>query len=139
MIYRERGLFFMNKTKLSAITTAFAFLLSTAAFLPQEAIVFAEGEEAVLADADEDGLFTDENGSLIVRCNPDRTGHTLFKADSIRSILDEKGWDIVWIVELEKIGGDERLYGYKMVVSSGLIYFDSKGSIAGRLIKKTLR
>lgn len=47
----------MNKTKLSAITTAFAFLLSTAAFLPQEALVFAEGEEAVLADADEDGLF----------------------------------------------------------------------------------
>lgn len=47
----------MNKTKLSAISTALAFLFSTAAFIPQEAIVFAEGEEAVLADTDADGLF----------------------------------------------------------------------------------
>ena len=89
--------------------------------------------------ADEDGLFTDEKGSLVVRCNPDRTDHTLFRTDSLKRILDEKGWDIVWIVDMEKIGSGKRLYGGKMVVSSGLIYFDSKGSLAGRLIKKTPR
>ena len=89
--------------------------------------------------ADEDGLFTDEKGSLVVRCNPDRTDHTLFRTDSLKRILDEKGWDIVWIVDMEKIGSGKRLYGGKMVVSSGLIYFDYKGSLAGRLIKKTPR
>lgn len=84
--------------------------------------------------ADEDGLFINDRGEIVVCCNPNRTIHTLFLKDRLLEVLHSNGLDLVWIVVMEKIyNPHDGSYNSKMTMPSGLFYMDEDGNIEGSM------
>lgn len=84
--------------------------------------------------ADEDGVFVDSLNESVVCCNPNRTLHTLYRADKLKTYLDENDLDVIWIVQFEKIVGLGGFHGYSQRVNyNGFMYYDDYGSITGTL------
>lgn len=85
--------------------------------------------------ADEDGLFLNTDGEIIVCCNPNRTLHTLYRKDALQEELKNNNLGLVWIVVLEKIynPNDYRHLDSRITTPSGLFYMDEKGEIKGNM------
>lgn len=84
--------------------------------------------------ADEDGILVDPINEPVVYCNPNRTLHTLFRADKLTKYLNENNLEVIWIVQFEKILGEEGARGYNHRVNyNGFMYFDESGSLTGNL------
>ena len=84
--------------------------------------------------ADEDGVLVDSYNEPVVCCNPNRTIHTLFRADKLKKYLNDNDLDIIWIVQFEKfvdVGGHHS-YNHRANYN-GFMYFDDSESIIGNL------
>lgn len=101
-------------------------------YMPTQEII----ETLKLEYVDEDGMMKNQDGSVIVCSNPLRTCHLMMRKDSLLQYLQSNEWDLIWIVETNKMYSmscDE--YG-KLLPSSpcGLFYYNENGTIVGDMI-----
>ena len=87
--------------------------------------------------AEEDGFFINDNGEIVVCCNPSsqRIGHTLSHKDRLLTALNSNGLDLVWFVNIEK-SYSSRVNGkivHRGTISCGLFYLDENSNINGTL------
>lgn len=81
-----------------------------------------------------DGCFDNDNGKMVATYNPSRPKHFLMSKNELLDVLQENGWDIVWIVSIEKMYsmfGDLR--PSYMTMLSGLFYLNENNNIEGTI------
>ena len=83
-----------------------------------------------------DGSYVDKDGHLIATSNPNRTSHFLMAKKELVTALRSKGWDIVWIVSMNKFYTHAHTSSTKysrMTLPSGLFYLDDAQNIQGSI------